>query len=212
MARIALTVNRQVQARLDAALSRLARDSSEVERPLLQFDRYWKAVTALEVGKVKATGGSYRGVSWPGMKPQYRRKTDGVVVPAWGGVPRVRRPVVSQRIRWKNGKPLAGAKTFGGPRTVQAKLRPSGQRVRQTSMMNADTRTLYNSLYASAPRFRGRYTVEIGGDLPIYAETILRKYGRNPVRFFPDDVRMFDSICSDWVDGLVARFNSGGAK
>jgi len=35
------------------------------------------------------SGGTYRGVAWKPFAPQYTRK-DGTVVPAWGGVPRVR--------------------------------------------------------------------------------------------------------------------------
>jgi len=35
-----------------------------------------------------AKAGQYRGNRWPGLKIQYKRKTDGVVVPVWGGVPR----------------------------------------------------------------------------------------------------------------------------
>lgn len=34
-------------------------------------------------------GGTARGVNWEYFKHQYIRKTDGTVVPAWGGVPRL---------------------------------------------------------------------------------------------------------------------------
>ena len=37
-----------------------------------------------------AHGGSFRGVTWKGYKPQYVRKTDGVTVPAHGGVAKLR--------------------------------------------------------------------------------------------------------------------------
>lgn len=61
-------------------------------------------------------GGRARGVYWPPFAPQYVRKSDGVVVPAWGGVPRVR----------------------GGGR-VQPRKRPSGQPITPASLLVQDT-------------------------------------------------------------------------
>jgi hypothetical protein len=62
-------------------------------------------------------GGSARGVSWADFKPQYRRKTDGMVVPAWGGVRRLR----------------------GGSDTVRPRRRPSGRFLTPQSNLMQDT-------------------------------------------------------------------------
>jgi len=59
-------------------------------------------------------GGSYRGVEWPWFAPQYTRK-DGTVVPAEGGVAKVR-----------------------GDGVVQGRLRPSGARVTSSSQLMRD--------------------------------------------------------------------------
>lgn len=63
-------------------------------------------------------GGRHRGISWDYFAPQYTRK-DGTVVPAWGGVPKVR-----------------------GGGLVKGRLRPSGQRVRAGDSVGQDTNHL----------------------------------------------------------------------
>ena len=63
-------------------------------------------------------GGSHRGVRWEPWAPQYVRK-DGTVVPAWGGIPKLR-----------------------GRGNVKGRLRPSGKRVTASSALMQDTKTL----------------------------------------------------------------------
>ena len=60
-------------------------------------------------------GGEYRGVRWAPFSPQYIR-ADGTVVPAWGGVPKVR-----------------------GKGRVKPRLRPSGKPVTPASLLMQDT-------------------------------------------------------------------------
>jgi len=123
---------------------------------------------------VKATGGTYRGETWEGMKDQYTRKTDGVTVPAWGGVPYLDRiksggEWVGNKISWtkagraRTGQALTskgGRKATGG-HTVKGKKRPSGQRVSGSSVMMQDTGDMRNSALAS-PRKRTDYELRIG--------------------------------------------------
>lgn len=66
-------------------------------------------------------GGSFRGVTWPGFAPQYIRK-DGTVVPAEGGIPKVR-----------------------GEGTVKGRKRASGKRVTASSNLLRDTGRLQAS-------------------------------------------------------------------
>ncbi len=55
----------------------------------------WNSLAVYSMGETAATfralahGGTFRGVTWAPFKDQYTRKTDGVTVPAWGGVPRL---------------------------------------------------------------------------------------------------------------------------
>lgn len=60
-------------------------------------------------------GGEYRGVKWSPFSPQYIR-ADGTVIPAWGGVPKVR-----------------------GKGRVKARKRPSGKPVTPASLLMQDT-------------------------------------------------------------------------
>jgi len=69
-------------------------------------------------GRLKQ-GGKHRGVTWKYFAPQYTRKTDGITVPAWGGVPRL----------------------YGKGR-VLGRLRPSGQRIKQGDSVGQDTGNL----------------------------------------------------------------------
>ena len=64
-------------------------------------------------------GGSYREVSWDYFAPQYTRKTDGVTVPAWGGVAKIH-----------------------GTGTVKGRKRPSGARIKQGDSVMQDGGTL----------------------------------------------------------------------
>lgn len=52
------------------------------------FEAHMLRRTALTFRRL-GRGGTFRGVNWPPFAPQYRRK-DGTLIPAWGGVPKVR--------------------------------------------------------------------------------------------------------------------------
>ena len=52
------------------------------------FNRYMGVMTD-SMFKKNAKGGTFRGVTWKYFAPQYTRK-DGTVIPAWGGVAKVR--------------------------------------------------------------------------------------------------------------------------
>jgi len=205
MATTFLKIEEKTALRLDRALTNLSKDGADVRKPLLRFDAEWKAITRIEANKALATGGAFRGETWVRMKPQYTRKTDGVEVPAWGGVRRVRRG-------WKKSTKGPGRGKSIGQRmkkingTVSGRRRPSGARVKITSIMNRDTGVLMNSLSASKPMIIGK-TLIIGGDLPEYAGRVLGDYGRNPVQFFPGDDKGFQNAVTEWLDSLAQDFN-----
>lgn len=89
-------------------------------RVLREWHAYMVARTdemfAIAGGPGSATrGGAHRGVYWRPFSPQYIR-ADGTVVPAWGGVPKVR-----------------------GRGMVKPRKRPSGQPVTPASLLMQDT-------------------------------------------------------------------------
>ncbi len=69
-------------------IRRLGDAAKDGRKPLKDFFLWYKArltVMFARCGK-GTTGGSDRGATWKGFANQYTRKTDGVTVPAWGGV------------------------------------------------------------------------------------------------------------------------------
>jgi hypothetical protein len=82
-----------------------------------EFQQYMRVKTD-QTFERNAKGGSYRGVTWKYFRPQYTRK-DGTVIPAWGGVRKVR-----------------------GRGLVKGRLRPSRTRVKQGDSIMQDTKTM----------------------------------------------------------------------
>jgi hypothetical protein len=103
----------------DAAVRRrLAQIRGQIDNPravLLEWHATMLRRTAMTFRQLKH-GGHYRGVTWRPFAPQYRRKTTGEVVPAWGGLARLR-----------------------GRGRVLGRLRPSGQRITARSNLLRDT-------------------------------------------------------------------------
>ena len=88
-------------------------------RPIFrEFAQYMRTQTDNTFSALRH-GGTFRGVTWDYFAPQYKRKSDGVTVPAWGGVPKVR-----------------------GSGKVKPRIRPSGQPVRKGDSIVQDNETL----------------------------------------------------------------------
>ena len=108
-----------------------------------EFSVYFRQVTDNTFKKLRH-GGSYRGVSWDYFAPQYTRKTDSVVVPAWGGVPKIKAGYAKKtktiKLKTKSIKIIQFGKTGG--KNVRGKLRPSGTRVKQGDSVVQDSGTL----------------------------------------------------------------------
>jgi len=89
-----------------------------------------------------ATSGTFRGNAWPRPVAQYTRKTDGVTVPYEGGVPRLRKGIVtrasgtgirkglSKKQRAAGFGVVTKGQVIGTGRNVLGKLRGDGTRVR----------------------------------------------------------------------------------
>lgn len=120
-------------------------------------------------------GGTHRGVSWAWYKAQYVRKTDGVTVPAEGGVDRL-----------------------DGTGQVQGRLRPSGARIDAQSNLLRDTGLLANAV-ASVRRIR-----EGGRTLELITPVKYAGYqqARRPFTFFTDaDVRLYAQWAAQEIVG-----------
>jgi len=117
------------------------------ETMLLQVRALMAKVIGIQFSRLRR-GGSARGVTWPPFKEQYTRKIDGAVVPAWGGVSRV-------RPAWKP----PGEKRGPVRGNVLGKKRPSGRRMARGANLMQDTGTLraqraqLQSLTAAGIRF-----------------------------------------------------------
>ena len=173
-------------AELRADLKRIGARGNDGTIPLKGFYQEWKATATHEWGRIKATGGTFRGDTWAKMKPQYTRK-DGTVVEAWGGNPKVH-----------------------GRGKVQGRLRPSKQRVAITSTMNADAASggLKDSMLSNRPDVTPS-RLRIGGGLAKYAEHIFKDLDRNPLQFYlPADQDRFHQNARDYIDALCREFNA----
>ncbi len=125
--------------RVQSKFAQLSKDFESFPRannPLLD----WKvgySVRGVKAGRPAVSkAGTYRGNRWPGLKIMYKRKTDGVAVPVWGGVKRLRRGTVTRAtgtgIRVKAAGPgvVKKGQTFSG-NNVLGKLKNSGQRYKR---------------------------------------------------------------------------------
>lgn len=117
------------------------------------------ALTDRTFEELGSGGGSYRGIVWDPPADQYTRK-DGTVIPAWGGVPRVRAGwstrsaitrktergivVYGSRLNFNVSQRLSdrrfiGGRSTGGELMVRGRLRPSGRRWGPDSKLMQDT-------------------------------------------------------------------------
>lgn len=138
-------------------------------------------------------GGTHRGVTWKDWAPQYTRK-DGTVVPAWGGVPRVRAGYI------QSGK-HKGERMSRVSGKVKGRLRPSGKRVTQSSALMQDTMTMRGR--AALVVRRNRNMLQLGPQGVNYAHD---QNKRRQFLFFeiPPDAKEFGRI--------FARHIATGAK
>jgi hypothetical protein len=115
----------EVSVRIDdARVKKLFKRLSayESKKALQEFQQYMRGEVDSMFDALSNAGGSgrHRGVSWPGFADQYTRKTDGVTVPAWGGVPKVR------------GKGKVKGRRRGGRRNAEKRVEPSSAIMQST--------------------------------------------------------------------------------
>ena len=110
----------QIKHDFDKVVTRLLAKSKNYRQPLTDFKGWMLRRTQLTFSKLGRRGNTtpFRQTLWPWFAPQYTRK-DGTVIPAEGGIPKVR-----------------------GKGMVKGRLRHSGKRVTAGSMMMRDRRTM----------------------------------------------------------------------
>lgn len=99
-------------------LDRVGDKMDSLRAPFREYAQYMRVQTDNTFEALRV-GGTFRGQTWRYFAPQYTRKTDGITVPVWGGVKKVR-----------------------GGGLVKGRKRPSGQRIRQGDALIQDTGTL----------------------------------------------------------------------
>jgi hypothetical protein len=169
-----------------------------------RFQNYMRTTTYDHFSAL-GQGGTHRGVTWAYFKtPVYVRKTDGVAVPPWGGVPRLARRreyrgtagfrasklgSFSNRARGSGSSIRREVRSTLGEATVRGRLRGSGKRLAEGDQILRDTARLVQSVSQAIGRDGirdiGPVEMRFGTAVP-YAEAQNRT---RPFLFFTDDDR-----------------------
>ena len=169
-----------------------------------RFQNYMRTTTYDHFSAL-GQGGTHRGVTWAYFKsPVYVRKTDGVAVPPWGGVPRLARlkqyrgtpgfraselGSFSNRSRGSGSSIRREVRSTLGEKTVRGRLRGSGKRLAEGDPVLRDTdelvRSVSNAIGRNSIRDIGPVEMRFGTMVP-YAE---RQNRTRPFLFFTEDDR-----------------------
>ena len=149
--------------RIEIRTDELDRDVGDIRARLAdptpvfnRFAQYMRVKTDSTFDQLRR-GGTYRGVTWDGFAPQYTRK-DGTVIPAHGGIAKVR-----------------------GGGVVQGRMRPSGQRLNAGDSIMQDTGTMRSR--AALVMNQTRRTLTLGPQGVQYAAA---QHAKRPFLFFTD--------------------------
>jgi hypothetical protein len=126
------------------ALGETLKDVSPSMRRWGREDFIPATIRTMRAVGVAARGGTDARLQAAGLPPwrpwaiQYRRKTDGVTVPAWGGVPKAATLTHNAPGRRKAKNP----KVFRGRELVLGRMRRRGQRAKTSDQMLEDTKQM----------------------------------------------------------------------
>ncbi len=159
-----------------AELQGLENSLSDVRRPLGYFGRYMVNQIMRQIRQSAVSrGGGARGASWAPYKPYYTRR-DGTVVPAWGGIPKVRgQGEVKGRKRHNQTRISANDRFFAGVKNPGSLVRR-----RITVGPNDATLTLRTTAAVSAAQnaMRPFLFFQTGKDLPVLQRIFQRWFDR----------------------------------
>jgi len=192
---------------MDSKVGLFLKDIQDASRPLRQWAvEYGRKVAEawgrITYGALYSGSVTFRGeVTWGSVGPQYVRKTDGVAVPPWGGVPRIRGEVLHVASVIATGKKIYGRaeKAYGN---VKGKLRPSGKRVTSSSVFGADTNAMRRQFTTNPTLSADRKTVT----LVTNAKQSERFNERAPFGFLTSSDRdSFRKHIADWLSGAAKK-------
>ena len=202
---------------VNAALARLGSRATDGRRPLGRFYATFKAECLLALQKVRTPGGNYRGEEFPRLADQYTRKTDGVTVPAEGGVARLRRGFrkatvwasdITTRKTQRRGV-STGERMARVSGNVSGRLRGSGKRIAKNSPQMNDTGELLRRLFPQRADIT-RERLRLGADAPAHYRHLAK---RRPILFFtPKDQVALNEEAQRYLGELAADFNRGGTR
>jgi hypothetical protein len=178
------------------------------KRILSKFQLWYANEVKRAWDAVKVTGGMFRGVMWPALKEQYKRETDGVTVPAWGGVPKVKFKMGSfTSITWKKSGQIGKRKKLvGDVANVQAKLRHGNVRVKQSDVMMVDTKNMRADFFFK-PKFNDGNKLILTNDPGNFTYAEVQNDRRRFAFWIPSDETMFRAFA---VDGLNQQLREEG--
>ena len=182
-------------------LSKLQNRLGNHELALRRFQNYMRTTTYDHFSAL-GQGGTHRGVTWKYFEnPVYVRKTDGVAVPPWGGVPRLARlkqyrgttgfraselGSFSNRNRDRGSSIRREVRSTLGEKTVRGRLRASGKRLKEGDQILRDTdelvRSVSNAISRGGIRDIGPVEMLFGTMVP-YAE---KQNRTRPFLFFTE--------------------------
>lgn len=166
---------------LQRRLSEFGDEATDGTEPLKLLDIDVKRDMLNELRNAKATGGTVRGEDWAGFADQYTR-ADGTVIPAWGGVPKVR-----------------------GKGTVKGKKRPSGKPVTQSSLLMQDTGMLRQSAFSRGPDMDGKNTLYLFRKAVSYFKY---QHAMRPIAgWAARDMQSYLRIANAYYEKLARKFN-----
>lgn len=171
------------------------------------------------------------GIRWAHVGPQYKRKTDGVIVPPWGGVPRIRAGVqqkgqnvnyqqnrITNAIRATPGSKIWGRyvrfdkykgkyveRVFGNVRGIQ---RPSGVRVKPGHVVGHDTGSMFNQFVRNPKLSPDKRSITLSTNKK-QAERFNEKRPFN--KLIQSDKEMLIEELQLWMDALAAEWNKRAA-
>lgn len=134
---------------------------AELEKKLADFRPAWKSIHAFMLKTILyqfdamkgdlGSGRTLRGVRWKYFKYQYIRKTDGVTVPAWGGVPLIRKSWKYPRAKLVKGK-------------LRSKQRGSKKRIKKGDSIMQNTGKMRSGILQKIRMTKYKITMRSAGD------------------------------------------------
>lgn len=170
----------EIKVKTDEAkivLQNKAEQAGDLRPFFTNFWTYMQSRTQLTFRKLRK-GGTFRGVNWPWFANQYTRRTDGVTVPAEGGVSRL------------NGRGNVKGRLRGKGRSEKDRVKPTSNLLRHRGV-------LYNAALNRVKKSAARMTMDTSVNYAGYQNAM------RPFQFFelPKDEQVAVRMAGKYLDG-----------